>query len=155
MLQQMGASIRRYAARRAGPILVAPAIIVLFIMYIFPLLWSFGLSFYHYRLDRLKAPVFAGLYYYQKILADPVIWERLQTTAKFVAISVTGQLIVGFLLALLLEKAFAGRRIVMMLVLTPMMLSMAAVGAFFKLFYDRSEERRVGKECRSRWSPYH
>ena len=22
-------------------------------------------------------------------------------------------------------------------------------------FSDRSEERRVGKECRSRWSPYH
>ena len=21
--------------------------------------------------------------------------------------------------------------------------------------YSRSEERRVGKECRSRWSPYH
>src|SRR3712207_8758521 len=21
--------------------------------------------------------------------------------------------------------------------------------------YERSEERRVGKECRSRWSPYH
>ena len=27
-----------------------------------------------------------------------------------------------------------------------------------KIFYEsttRSEERRVGKECRSRWSPYH
>ena len=24
-----------------------------------------------------------------------------------------------------------------------------------KLFDIRSEERRVGKECRSRWSPYH
>ena len=23
------------------------------------------------------------------------------------------------------------------------------------LFVTRSEERRVGKECRSRWSPYH
>ena len=22
-------------------------------------------------------------------------------------------------------------------------------------YADRSEERRVGKECRSRWSPYH
>ena len=22
-------------------------------------------------------------------------------------------------------------------------------------FKNRSEERRVGKECRSRWSPYH
>ena len=24
-----------------------------------------------------------------------------------------------------------------------------------KVFINRSEERRVGKECRSRWSPYH
>ena len=24
-----------------------------------------------------------------------------------------------------------------------------------KLEFMRSEERRVGKECRSRWSPYH
>ena len=24
-----------------------------------------------------------------------------------------------------------------------------------KIKPDRSEERRVGKECRSRWSPYH
>ena len=26
---------------------------------------------------------------------------------------------------------------------------------FQKAFFYRSEERRVGKECRSRWSPYH
>src|SRR5256885_3603505 len=26
---------------------------------------------------------------------------------------------------------------------------------FRATIYDRSEERRVGKECRSRWSPYH
>src|SRR2546428_10639749 len=25
----------------------------------------------------------------------------------------------------------------------------------YRLFPTRSEERRVGKECRSRWSPYH
>ena len=24
-----------------------------------------------------------------------------------------------------------------------------------KIWAERSEERRVGKECRSRWSPYH
>ena len=24
-----------------------------------------------------------------------------------------------------------------------------------RMFLARSEERRVGKECRSRWSPYH
>ena len=34
-----------------------------------------------------------------------------------------------------------------------------AIGLLKRLFEDtlggRSEERRVGKECRSRWSPYH
>ena len=24
-----------------------------------------------------------------------------------------------------------------------------------EISFERSEERRVGKECRSRWSPYH
>ena len=28
-------------------------------------------------------------------------------------------------------------------------------GTFFEMLGNRSEERRVGKECRSRWSPYH
>ena len=28
-------------------------------------------------------------------------------------------------------------------------------GAILIPDYERSEERRVGKECRSRWSPYH
>ena len=27
--------------------------------------------------------------------------------------------------------------------------------SMYCLEIDRSEERRVGKECRSRWSPYH
>ena len=27
--------------------------------------------------------------------------------------------------------------------------------SFRKQQFGRSEERRVGKECRSRWSPYH
>ena len=35
-------------------------------------------------------------------------------------------------------------------------LALKALGARVGIFdADRSEERRVGKECRSRWSPYH
>ena len=33
--------------------------------------------------------------------------------------------------------------------------SQAGKQLLYILFYGRSEERRVGKECRSRWSPYH
>ena len=31
----------------------------------------------------------------------------------------------------------------------------AGKSTFLKILSGRSEERRVGKECRSRWSPYH
>src|SRR2546425_5780961 len=37
----------------------------------------------------------------------------------------------------------------------PMTLAAVGYGAGTRDLPDRSEERRVGKECRSRWSPYH
>src|SRR5574344_739056 len=33
--------------------------------------------------------------------------------------------------------------------------AIASIALSRYLLLDRSEERRVGKECRSRWSPYH
>ena len=122
--------------RRRGAMLVAPALILLFLMNIFPLMWSFGLSFFHYKASSIRPPRFAGLYYYEKVLSDPVVWERFQTTALIVALSVLLQMVVGFSLALLFEKKFPLRRELLMLVLTPMMLSLVAVGVFFKLFYE-------------------
>jgi len=121
---------------RRGPVLVAPALIMLFVMNIFPLMWSFGLSFFHYKASSAREPRFAGLYYYEKILTDPVVWDRLQNTALIVSLSVMIQLVVGFLLAMLFAKKFPFRREILMLVLTPMMLSLVAVGVFFRLFYE-------------------
>ena len=37
----------------------------------------------------------------------------------------------------------------------PVIASVAQAKKMERLGADRSEERRVGKECRSRWSPYH
>jgi multiple sugar transport system permease protein len=122
--------------KRRGAMLVTPAIVLLFVMNIFPLMWSFGLSFFHYKASSIKPPRFAGLYYYEKVLSDPVVWERFQTTATIVSLSVLTQMIVGFGLALLFAKKFPMRREVLMLILTPMMLSFVAVGVFFKLFYE-------------------
>ena len=124
------------APERRGALLVTPAVAILFVMNIFPLLWSFGLSFFNYRANQMKVPEFKGLYYYQRVLTDEKVWERFQTTAVIVGSSVILQLIVGFLLALLFAKAFPLRRILLMLVLTPMMLSFVSVGVFFKLYYE-------------------
>jgi len=116
--------------------LVAPALIMLFVMNIFPLLWSFGLSFFNYRANRQNVPNFVGLRFYERVLTDSDVWERFQTTALIVGSSVLLQLIFGFLLALMFANQFPLRRILLMLVLAPMMLSFVSVGVFFKLYYE-------------------
>jgi multiple sugar transport system permease protein len=122
--------------RHTGGLLVAPALALLFLLNIFPLMWSFGLSFFAFRANRLAPPRFVGLANYVDVLSDPVVWERLQTTALAVVLTVSCQMIVGFLLALLFEKQFPLRRYLLILVLTPMMLSFVAVGAFFRYYYE-------------------
>jgi multiple sugar transport system permease protein len=122
--------------RHKGGLLIAPAIALLFVMNIFPLLWSLGLSFFSYRANRARPPAFVGLDNYRDVLTDPVVWERLQTTAILVVLTVTVQMIVGFLLAILFAKQFPLRRYLLILVLTPMMLSFVAVGAFFRYYYE-------------------
>ncbi len=121
--------------RYTGGLLVAPAIGVLVVMNIFPLLWSLGLSFYAYRADR-QTNDFVGLRNYERLLSDPVVWDRMTTTALLVILTVATQMVIGFLLALLFSKQFPLRRYLLILVLTPMMLSYVAVGAFFRYYYD-------------------
>src|SRR2546425_4415232 len=38
---------------------------------------------------------------------------------------------------------------------TTVPLTLLTLANLFVAWHGRSEERRVGKECRSRWSPYH
>lgn len=121
--------------RYTGGLLVAPAIAVLVMMNIFPLMWSLGLSFFNYRADR-QTMNFVGLRNYERILTDPVVWDRLTTTALFVVLTVGAQMVIGFLMALLFAKQFPLRRYLLILVLTPMMLSYVPVGAFFRYYYD-------------------
>ena len=124
------------APERRGFLLVAPALLTLLLINILPLLWSFGLSFFNYRANRQNPPRFDGLDNYVDLLTDERVWERFVTTGLIVVGSVGLQLFVGFGLAMLFAKTFPLRRILLMLVLTPMMLSFVSVGIFFKLFYD-------------------
>jgi multiple sugar transport system permease protein len=125
-----------YQRRNNGALLVAPAVAVLFIMNIFPLLWSLGLSFFRYKANSIQPPAWLGLNNFATVLSSPDVWDRLRTTGLLMVLTVSCQLIVGFLLALLFEKQFRGRRVLLMLVLTPMMLSYVAVGAFFRYYYE-------------------
>ena len=124
-------------ARGVAAPFIAPALAVLCAINVIPLLWSIGVSFFHFRADHLtKPPTFLGLGNYLDLMTDPDIWEHFTNTGAMIAVSVSIQLVVGAGLAYLFHRRFPGRRLVMMLILTPMLLSTVTVGTFFSLFYD-------------------
>jgi multiple sugar transport system permease protein len=117
---------------------IIPTVVFLIVFNIFPLLYSLGFSFTQFRASLSKPAEFVGLRNYAELLSDPGIWANFTTTAAYVIVSVGGQMIVGFGLALLLNRKFRLKGLVTTLLLLPMMLSPAVVGLFWKLLYDPS-----------------
>ena len=117
---------------------IIPTIAFLIVFNIFPLIYSLGFSFTEYRASLNRPAEFVGLQNYRELLSDPGIWSNFTITAQYVIVSVGGQMIVGFGLALLLNRPFPLKGLVTTLLLLPMMLSPAVVGLFWKLLYDPS-----------------
>jgi len=119
---------------------VFPTIILLIVINIFPLLWSLVLSFTDYS-ARLPTefgvnPEWEGAKNYVALFTNPDIWLKFVTTGKYVLMSVGGEMILGFGLALLLQTKFAGRGIIYVLLVLPMTMSPVIVGLMWKLFMD-------------------
>jgi len=117
---------------------IIPTIIFLIVFNIFPLLYSLGYSFTDFRASTNAPAKFVGLANYRELLNDEFIWANFAITAKYVIVSVVGQVIVGFGVAMLLNRDIPFKGLLTTLLLLPMMLSMAVVGLFWKLLYDPS-----------------
>jgi multiple sugar transport system permease protein len=112
---------------------LSPTMLLLLLIAIFPLIWSLYLSFTQYSViqDAATGPHWVGLRNYAQLLADPSVWERFTITGAFVAPTVVIELLLGFALALLLNRNFRGRGGLMTLMLIPMMLSPVVVALFW------------------------
>jgi multiple sugar transport system permease protein len=117
---------------------IIPTVLFLIVFNVFPLIYSLGYSFTDFRASVNAPANFVGLANYRELLSDPNIWRNFTVTAKYVIVSVGGQLVVGFGIALLLNRPIPYKGFITTLLLLPMMMSMAVVGLFWKLLYDPS-----------------
>jgi multiple sugar transport system permease protein len=116
---------------------IAPTIILLVLMNIFPLLYSLYLSFTEFSVIKPNnPPLWVGLQNYQNILRDEETWKYFALTGRYVVLSVALQTIVGFGLAMLLRERFKGNGIITTIILIPIMLSPVVIGLFWKLIYN-------------------
>ncbi len=129
--------VRGLSDRAIAWIFVAPTIVLLLLINIFPLIWTIRLSFTNYRANRPNADVkFTGLRNYERILTDSDIWHTMQATAHFLCWTLLLQVVIGFSLAWLINRKFKGHDLWTTIIVLPMMLSPAVVGNFWTFLYQ-------------------
>jgi multiple sugar transport system permease protein len=101
----------RYFFRRIEPALyISPAFIVLFIILIYPLGYSFWLSFHEWTLRGFKKGIpFIGLENYIDLFSNPDFLKALRITFTFVILAIGIEFVLGMGLALLLNHELKGR----------------------------------------------
>jgi multiple sugar transport system permease protein len=133
----MGRAVRGLSDRTIAWLFIAPTILLLLAINIFPLIWTIWLSFTNYRANRPNAPVKGvGTEHYQTILNNADVWAAMQATAHFVFWTILLQTLIGFALAYLIDRKFRGHAFWTTIILIPMMLSPAVVGNFWKFLYQ-------------------
>ncbi len=125
-------------AERTGTLkwaFVGPTLCFLVAFNIFPLVWNVVLGFRQLELVGGESR-FIGAANYARVFSDPKFAEAVRLTARFVGAAVGLELLLGFTLALALQRDFKGKSAVLTTLLVPMMLSPAVVGLFWNLILN-------------------
>jgi multiple sugar transport system permease protein len=118
-------------------LLLLPAILILAAVVVIPLVLSFYSSFTAYQLTRPSTLwTLIGLRNYQNALSDPDFWWAFGRTVLLLTIALNLEMLLGLGLALLVDKATHGQRILRTLVMFPMMFSPILVGFQFKFMFN-------------------
>ncbi|MCY1040930.1 sugar ABC transporter permease [Corallococcus sp. bb12-1] len=104
--------------RRQAYLLVMPAVLVLAVVALYPVLAAIWLSLHRFILVFGERR-FTGLANYVYLFGDARFWSALANTAYFTAVAVTVELLLAVPLALLLNRAFPGRGLLRASVLVP------------------------------------
>jgi ABC-type sugar transport system permease subunit len=117
----------------------SPSIILMIALMIFPLLMAIWLGFNYVTYRNINAPVFTGLDNYADVLGDPKFWEAFRFTLLVIALVVPTQMILGFVMALLLDQiAMQLRGIYLAAMLLPFIVVPVVGTMMFKQLWEPS-----------------
>ncbi|NER86091.1 MULTISPECIES: sugar ABC transporter permease [unclassified Moorena] len=122
--------------QRTGWLLVTPALLLLLLVYGYPILRSFWLSLFTKNLGTQLQPVFSGLNNYGRMIGDGRFWQSLWNTVIFTSVSVALELVLGIAIALILNQTFKGRGIVRTIAILPWALPTALIGLVWAWMFN-------------------
>ena len=128
-------SVSSFSDRNFKYLMIAPAILILLLVGIFPLIYSLIVSFQNITMTEVDT-AFAGSLNYKQLLEDARLWQALMHTAAITAVALPLELIFGFLMAQLFLDKIPGRQIFVALLVLPTVISPIVAGATWRLMFD-------------------
>ena len=113
-----------------------PAMIFVIVLMVFPVCYTFLLSFTDWTLTRGGDPEFVFLDSYIKVLKEPRFLDAIGRTLYFTFGAVAVETVLGTAIALILDMSFIGKGFVKTCLLLPLVATPVAVGIVWELFYD-------------------
>ncbi len=114
---------------------LAPLIAMLVVFTIYPLIYNIWLSFHEYAPFKRRL-VYVGWENWSLLMADERFWESLIVTFTYFVVVLTIELVLGMLLALLLDSDEPGFGLMRALLTLTLVVPPAIVGMMFLLIQD-------------------
>jgi multiple sugar transport system permease protein len=125
-----------WADRQFKWLLVAPALVLILALSIYPLLFSIWVSFVNYDFT-VPGHAFVGLKNFKQVFADPAARWSVIVTLILSSASVALEFVLGLALALCMVKPFRGRGAVMSIIIVPLFICPVIVGQAWALLLQR------------------
>ena len=124
-------------ARWAPVLFVGPAVLVMAVACLYPVLSAFQLGLVDWSLGTPWASArWVGLDNFVSAFSNPRVWSSLLTTLLFAAVCVSAEMVLGIALALALEHPVRGMAFFRTLFILPMMIAPIAVGLAWRYLFD-------------------
>ncbi|MDR3494193.1 MAG: sugar ABC transporter permease [Ancalomicrobiaceae bacterium] len=128
-------SSRRLARDLAPIVFLGPAVLLLLVFLIYPLMSSFRLSLLAWN-GLGHEGSYIGLANWWRLLHDGLFWAAAKNNILLAVFSVLIQLPIAVVLAVVLDGLGRGSQLLKILYFLPLLMSSVALGVLFKNFYD-------------------
>lgn len=115
-----------------------PAAFFILAFLAYPLMTVFFYSLQSYDVAKIADKGFAGFENFKKLLGDKIFYRSLSVSVKWVLVEVCFQLVLGMILALLLDKKFRGRGLYRCIVFFPWAVSGVLTSMLWSLIYNEN-----------------
>jgi len=115
-----------------------PGLLFLGTWIIYPMLKAFQISLFDWKIVPGQVSEFIGLDNYARALHDPLFWLSVKNTVMYAGVTVSGQLLFGLIVALILDHVTRGRVFFRTVYYLPVVTSWVVVSLLFKYLFNAS-----------------